>query len=342
MRFSIFASCLCIACIFAGSVAFGAEEEIPNKIVLSNLVARSFPELTDEMTTVAVELLVKFSPDFADRVAANGAFARSDVGLLRSELLRCARLHYACEPVGFDARRGGLNTLETVIGDMGQLHDAPAHGVPESWSWANAPRLGLANHPGECTQFVAWGQIYEAKSGNHASNTRVQVKDLEAFYLGAKDGRWHMLQAAASLTGGKLNGASYAEDFAGNANKPADIRREPDGSVSVKLEKDRNFHFYPAKRVNVDPADIAGIFATARARTVVDDPSLPDDRAQARYLMGMGGDYWLEGAAWDHLKSNNDAAIGRFKFVTPAWQSFNMTTLSGSVLRRNPPPLNGR
>jgi hypothetical protein len=54
----------------------------------------------------------------------------------------------------------------------------------------------------------------------------------------------------------------------------------------------------------------------------------------------MGGDYWLNlNAQWDNFKTNGGIAIGRFKYVKPGWQSFNMTTLPEATLRSNPPPI---
>ena len=90
----------------------------------------------------------------------------------------------------------------------------------------------------------------------------------------------------------------------------------------------------------VDPADVGGIFTRVDARLVVDDPSKPDDRDRARFLLDMGGDYWLDAhAAWDHFKTNNDIGIGRFKYVRADWQTFTMSTLSEAEIRKNPPPL---
>ncbi len=79
---------------------------------------------------------------------------------------------------------------------------------------------------------------------------------------------------------------------------------------------------------------------TVQARLILDGPSGPDDRAQARYLLDVGADYWQSlTAQWDNWETNGDAAIGRFKYVGSEWRAFNMTTLSGEELQANPPPL---
>jgi hypothetical protein len=85
---------------------------------------------------------------------------------------------------------------------------------------------------------------------------------------------------------------------------------------------------------------VAGIFTTVQARLVIDNPQQVDDTSQARYLLSMGGDYWLNlTAKWDNWKTNGDIGIGKFKYVTTGWRAFNMTTLSPEQITQNPPPL---
>ncbi|MGA7935219.1 MAG: hypothetical protein WCA35_16845, partial [Kovacikia sp.] len=77
-----------------------------------------------------------------------------------------------------------------------------------------------------------------------------------------------------------------------------------------------------------------------QARLVVDNPQQPGDLERARYLLSMGGDYWLNlTAEWNKFATNGDIAIGKFKYVTPNWQAFNMTTLTAAQIRQNPPPI---
>lgn len=227
------------------------------------------------------------------------------------------------------------NSVEIIINDMKLPHEGRPHGVPASYDWALRPRVGMGNNPGTFRAMVAWGQLYEDTNGNPATNTRVQIRDIKAYMLSKSDNRWHLLQNSRLV-----QGAAFREDFVDNSNKPADIRHEDDGSISVTAGEGYNFHFWSPTRTSIDPNDIAGMFTTVQARLVMNNPSRPDDRSQARYLIDMGGDYWLDVAAqWDYLKTNGDIGIGRFKYVTMGWQSFNMTTLSEDEIRRNPPPL---
>ncbi len=215
-------------------------------------------------------------------------------------------------------------------------HEAKLHGVPDTYDWANGPRMGRGNNAGDFKAFTAWGQVYESAVGNTATNTRVELRNIRAYLLSKKTNTWVLLQFTKDV-----EGAAFKEDFANNTSVEPQARREPDGSVSVTAGGGYNYHFWPSSgRATIDPADIAGVFTTVQARLILDDPAKPDDREKAQYLLGMGGDYWLSlTAQWQPDWSTvGDAAIGRMRFVTTEWQSFNMTTLSAEEIRKNPPP----
>jgi hypothetical protein len=228
-----------------------------------------------------------------------------------------------------------INSVATIIYDIQAPHEGMPHGVPAHYSWATRPRVG-SNNPKKFTAMTAWGQLYEAAQGNRATNTRVQLKNIKAYYLSKLDNKWHLLQSST-----KVEGAAYREDFAGDINKPADIRYESDGSVSVKAGNGYNFHFWPASgRAKINPYNIRAMFTTVQARLVVDNPGRPDDRSVARYLLNMGGDYWLNlNARWDNWRTNEDFGMGKFKYVKSNWQAFNLITLPADQIRRYPPPI---
>ena len=53
-----------------------------------------------------------------------------------------------------------------------------------------------------------------------------------------------------------------------------------------------------------------------------------------------GSDCWKSRRArWFFWKTNKNIATGRFKYVRPGWQAFNITILPPDELRQNPPPL---
>ncbi len=229
-----------------------------------------------------------------------------------------------------------INSIENIINDSKLPHEGKLHGVPDTYDWAKGPRIGMGNNPGNFTAMICWGQLYEDLQGNPASNTRVQIKNIEGWYLSKTDNKWHLIQEST-----EVEGAAYVEDFVNDVNKPAQKRIEPDGGISVTAGSGYNFHFWTKTgRSIINPSDIKGIFTSLQGRLVINELSLPDDRETAKYLLGVGGDYWLNlSAPWDNFKTNGDIAIGRMKYVKKAWQSFNMCTLTETELRNNPPPL---
>jgi hypothetical protein len=229
-----------------------------------------------------------------------------------------------------------VNSVNTIIQDMTGSSEARPHGVPASFGWGDNPRLSMGNNPGNFRAMMAWGQLYEAEQGNPATNTRVKFRNIRAYMLSKRDGKWYPLQYSRAVSG-----KAYREDFAGDANRPADVRYETDGTISAKAGGGFNFHFWStSSRARIDPGDVAGMFTTLQAQLILDNPQGPDDRARARYVLSMGGDYWLdENAQWDNWRTNGDIGIGKFKLVTTRWRAFNMSTLSPAQLQSNPPPL---
>ncbi|MEJ5171603.1 MAG: hypothetical protein WHU10_11490 [Fimbriimonadales bacterium] len=229
---------------------------------------------------------------------------------------------------------GPLNNLRTIEEDMTLPHEGRLSGLPLSVDWSTKPRIGMGLNPGVFRAFIPWGQLYLQQGATMPANTRVQIRNLRAYLLSKRSGEW------ISVSSGEIEGAAYREDFAGDVNKPADVRPEPTGGVSVRLEPGFNYHFWAKSgRVPIDPEDLAGVFVTVQARLIPADARRPDDRAKARVLLGAGADYWQAvDSKWDQWKTNGDVAIGRMKRVTNAWRAFNIAVPLDAV-RRNPPPL---
>ena len=235
-----------------------------------------------------------------------------------------------------------LDIAQLFIDDMSIANAIQPHGI--DGDWPRKPKVGIGNvMPEGWDHAIMWGQIYAGRPGNPATNVRVQIRDCALWMLSRREGAWKLL--AYSVTPA---GHAYREDFQDDINIRADVRREADGSASVKLVPGYNFHFWPqCGRVAIDPADIAGMASCFFARLVVDDPSKPDDRDRACLLGSCGGDYWRsKDAKWKaDWTSNNDWAIGRFKLLTPDWQPVTGCTYGAQVghqrylkERKNPPP----
>ena len=229
------------------------------------------------------------------------------------------------------------NSIQTIIDDMSLCGEAQPHGVPSSYDWAKCPRLNHGNDPKHMRAVLPWGQLYTSTKGDNTTNTRVQIRNLYIYYLSKATNKWTIWTGSPSVTG-----AYYAEDFNNNNSIPAvDIRKENSGGVSVKLVSNYNYHFWSENgRRTIDPTDIKGVWAYCEARLVMDDLSKPDDRSQAEFILSTGSDYWLDlTATWvSSWYNNGDIGIGRFKYVTSDWKSFNMHTLTAQELQTNTPP----
>lgn len=221
--------------------------------------------------------------------------------------------------------------------DMTGKHAGRMHGVPSNYNWAMGPRVGVGNRPDRYgfTHISSWGQIYEDINGSPARNVRVACRDISLWILSARTGKWRRTNASK-----EVNGANYVEDFAGNASKPAPLRRERDGSVSATLGEGYNFHLYATRaRSHIDPEDVAGVIAMFSARVIKDDPNGPDERRRARYLASAGADYWLDAYVGATPSTHADAGIGKARYLSPRWLTLTMSTLSLRKLRENPPPI---
>lgn len=232
---------------------------------------------------------------------------------------------------------GPVSVVDQVVQDMQGANEGRPHGVPLSYGWANGPAVIMGNDSNGWRAMTSWGVVYEVSEGNPARNTRVNIRGMRTYFLSKSSCKWLLLQN----TSGPI-GAAYVEDFSGDANKPADIRQETDGTISVTAGGGYNFHFYPDSRASIDPNDIGGIVTVLEARLIVADAAKPDDRNVARYLCSGGADYYpaLTGGWPGNASFNPGVAIGKMKYVESRWRSFAMTTLTRSELEKNPPPVN--
>jgi len=209
--------------------------------------------------------------------------------------------------------------------DMFLPHEGLPAGIPDSYDWKFGPRLGYGiNIPEDWNAVTAWGQVFADQDQPNPDIdfplARVHIKDLQ-LYIYQEDGTWKIIQNIRNPSG-----ASYVEDFANNENKPASIRNEEGGGISIQAGSGYNFHFYPDGKNTLDKNNIAGVFVVCKARLIGTEnyDTLP------KYLISIGGDYWRNlTAAWkSDWSNNNDIGIGRFKYVKPEWEYFTMHTFS--------------
>ncbi len=226
-----------------------------------------------------------------------------------------------------------ISVARQIAEDMQGTNEALPHGVPSSYDWATAPLIDDGNNSHGDQAITAWGVVYVPAQGNPATNTRVNLRNVQLYFLQKSTGQWLLLQNTDTP-----DGADYPEDFQGNSVL-GNVRTESDGTMSVTAGNGYCFHFYPFNRGSINPNDIGGIVALFEARLIVGNPALPDDRSTALYLAGAGADYYPS-VTGPGIQNNPSVGNGKLKYVQINWRSFAMTTLTQSQLASNPPPVN--
>ena len=234
------------------------------------------------------------------------------------------------------------NIAELIYDDMHLPHEGYPHGVPSSYDFAQGPMIKDAVQSiGDFQAITGWGQVYETLEGNPSVNTRVELKNYQAYYLSKSDNKWHALAIVENIT----EGAGYVEDFSDNNQHaaPADIMRfELNGHVSARPGDGHNFHFY-TPRIPIDPSDIVQMVSSCEAKLILSDSAGTDDRDIANFILNIGNDAWrtMDAVFKPDYSNNHDMGFGRFKYVTNEWQTFYFSTnILLSDLQQNPPPLN--
>lgn len=226
--------------------------------------------------------------------------------------------------------------IAAITVDMG-ASDAPAHGI-ETWG-SSTHALVEYPLPAGYSAATGWGAVYRDTTDAMDSNTRVALRDYRVWTLN-RAGRWALVSNPANTA---IAGDRYPENFHGTNSGNA-TRTEPDGSLSQKMAHGYAWHFF-ANRFPVD-TNIVGIVSSVSARLVVDNPALPDDRATARYLFAMGGDWWRSMTAGyagynkdPSLSNNAEMGWSKLKRVTNEWQTVRFTNVPLDIIAKNPPPL---
>jgi hypothetical protein len=69
----------------------------------------------------------------------------------------------------------------------------------------------MGNNSNGWQAITSWGVAYEAAEGNPATNTRVNIRDMQTYFLQKSTGKWLLLQNTSAP-----DGAAYVEDFSGD------------------------------------------------------------------------------------------------------------------------------
>jgi hypothetical protein len=260
------------------------------------------------------------------------------------------------------------STVDEIVADMQLPNDVPLAGVPTGPGWTRGPGYVTMGNDPRGTRTPSWwtpsNQRFKSDAywnvvipwlvifdgvGNEAANTRVEMKGLALHVKSKATRQWKLVQSTSQI-GGEL----YPKHLQGEDTVRPD-RRESTEATSVKPPGGNLlFHGWGSKRA-FDAPDLGAIVVAVKARLIVDDPGKPDDRARAKYLIHVGGDYYPDAAtnvnAFAPSNYNPGIGVSRAKLVTSEWRSFSFASIDVGVqdpggaaiseaeLRAEPPPL---
>jgi hypothetical protein len=241
-----------------------------------------------------------------------------------------------------------------IYGDMIKTSEA----APQGWGntsggvwteWPYDAEISQGNSPptygGPWTAFTAWGVLYQTTTGNASTNTRVNIVNMQSWWLQTSTHTWHQIQLIG--TSNPLTGAAYWEDFHDDTGHENRIGRHAQRHCRHGHDvRRKELHFYPSNRGTFIPSDYGGMFSLFSVRLILANPSLTDDRATSQYCVTCGADYWPNltsglPSGYDPLGNGANPGIGGSCYirVTNNWRTICMTSCALSVLQTYPPPI---
>jgi hypothetical protein len=230
-------------------------------------------------------------------------------------------------------------TIDTVIADM--TADNEAIPIKPVYNWQYKPQTVMHSpaassvptwftyaKPDWCKSILSWYTAFEAggaggdeATGNQATNSRIQVRNLQVHVLSNATRQWTRVNhVAAPWTDLWKYPFAYAADMYSAA---ADVKTASTGGYTIKPNYPTFHHGYGTGYALPDPQDVRAVYAQIEFRLVVENPALPDDRANARYVVNVGADYWpgQGGYSWPYAPG---IASGRYLLATNEWRTATM------------------
>src|SRR5689334_753064 len=101
-----------------------------------------------------------------------------------------------------------MSLASQIFDDMTGTNEGHPHGVPSYYDFYSGPFIGMGNEPAGNSAMEFWGALYVDSGGNPSTNTLVNIRKCQIWWLRASTGVW---------TQGVLTDAPeigfYSEDF---------------------------------------------------------------------------------------------------------------------------------
>ncbi len=234
-------------------------------------------------------------------------------------------------PAGHSALPMPAEQVSDIARPFGTPHEALADGVPLSYDWARASRLGRGNQvPSGYAALTGWGQVFWA-AGSSGSGQAVELKDSQTYLCTGSSRQWQRVQQ------GGIEGAAFRADFAGNENVPATVTQLAEGHLRIGFPAGRAFHYWPrqGRAALASGESVCGVLVVFQARVVAADGSALPANTQPALLIGGGADYWASTtAAWNQYQTNQDVGIGQLRRIGRDWRWYGITTAAQADLQR--------
>ncbi|MCP5291677.1 MAG: hypothetical protein H6938_03940 [Burkholderiales bacterium] len=134
---------------------------------------------------------------------------------------------------------------------------------------------------------IPWFHIYPG-TAHAANNVRVKISGLKLYILKKSTNQW------SKVNGDNLPIWAFHTNHISpsTVSQEVDVRMEPNGSPSYKFNSGLNPIHGGTNKYVINGYDVKAVFAQVTTQLILDDPTGPDDRADAQILVSIGADYY--------------------------------------------------
>ncbi|WP_292986709.1 hypothetical protein [Nitrosomonas sp.] len=197
------------------------------------------------------------------------------------------------------------DVIDDIKADM-LLNEAKLLKAPASAGWSKKANIVMGAAPrGDATPswwrpsdteykskaiwdaVIPWFHIYPGTK-HTAKNVRIKISALKLYILEKSTNQWRRINADSMPTWDHHTHHISPS----TASEEVDIRIEPDGIPSYKLNSGLNPIHGGAPKYVISGYDVKAVFAQVTTQLILDDPTDTDDRVDAQILVSVGADYY--------------------------------------------------